>query len=333
MSQENAVMKFFETPVLLENLLPYLDSGSTLCLAQSKISCILGLLQKTTDTENGTVEWNKLVQRSLPEDFKIGWGGRGYFTRVRESYEENRAPLLTLISILKMMDDKTAANTHMLHLLDVICLKGFPDERQGYVPRNEIKIGCPRHSDHSVSPLAFLLLETVEAAFDTAIQQVAELVFIPAVWYSFEEPLLSAVAARVARQQQQMKMMKPAMVYLKTKASAEALLTLIKASAMGGDHLFPLILEGSIGAEGWAAVAEASTLAPGCVTFLTANHADSVDWMREARREDLRAIWDRMGGNKVVIVGGVRYFLTEEGRREALEKVLDNNQGHVVTSL
>ena len=85
-------MKFFETPVLLENLLPYLDSGSTLCLAQSKISCILGLLQKTTDTENGTVEWNKLVQRSLPEDFKIGWGGRGYFTRVSESYEENRAP-------------------------------------------------------------------------------------------------------------------------------------------------------------------------------------------------------------------------------------------------
>ena len=314
-------MKFFETPVLLENLLPYLDSGSTLCLAQSKISCVIGILQKTTDTENGTVEWNKLVQRSLPEDFKIGRCDiRGYFTRVRESYEENRAPLLTLISILKMMDDETAANTHMLHLLVVICLKGFPDEM-------EIKIGCPRHSDHSVSPLVFLLLETVEAAFGTAIQQVQEIDFTPVS--SFEEPLLSAVAARVARQQQQMKMMKPAGVYLKTKASTEALLTLIKASAMGGDHLFSLILEGNIGAEGWAAVAEASTLAPGCVTTLWVNQADSVDWMREARREDLRAIWDRMDveNDKLVIVGGIRYFLTEEGSREALEKVLDNNQG------
>ena len=86
------------------------------------------------------MEWNKLVQRSLTEDFKLGEDNLSdaeYDTRVHESY------LLSFISILKTMDDETAANCHMLHLLDVICEKGFPDERQR--PNMKIKIGCPRH--------------------------------------------------------------------------------------------------------------------------------------------------------------------------------------------
>ena len=317
-------MKFFRTPVLLENLLPYLDSGSTFCLVQAKISCILNLLQKTTDTETGTVQWNKLVKRSLPEDFKIDDDNLSdvvYYARVREAYDENRVSLLALISILKTMDDATAINSHMLHLLDVICEKGVPDKRQGLWrgPYMKIKIGCPRHSGHWVSPQAFLLLETVEAAFETSIQEVASIDF---PMYHFEEPLWSAVAARVARQQQQMTMMAPHVVVLRTEACAEALLTLIKASAIGG-FPFSMVLNGNIGAEGWAALAEAIKLIPG--KLLHAKSVNSVEWMREARREDLRAIWDGMGGMKWVSVGGLVYHLTEEGRREALEKLLDNN--------
>ena len=216
MSQVDAVSdtpavqcKFFANPDLMGILLPYLDSGSTLCLVQSDISCTLDLLQKST------VEWNKLVQRVLPDDLK----------------RENRVHIRTLISILRRMDDATAANSHIPNLLEAICNRGAPES--GYEKHIKLKIVGPRHSRHLVSIQGFLLLEEVEGAFQTAMQEVASCEFSADAGFSmftkaFKEPLLSALAARVARQQHQMALVTPNWVTLSNRASAEAIFTLVK---------------------------------------------------------------------------------------------------------
>ena len=69
LDQEDPVIKFFRSSDLVEKILPYLDLASILHLAESKISCTIKILQETTS------EWNKLVRRTLPEEFKIEPGG------------------------------------------------------------------------------------------------------------------------------------------------------------------------------------------------------------------------------------------------------------------
>ena len=54
--ENEAMQKFLETPVLLEKLLPYLDLGSTLTLAQSH--------QMTRHTLQDSLAWNKLIRRN-----------------------------------------------------------------------------------------------------------------------------------------------------------------------------------------------------------------------------------------------------------------------------
>ena len=95
----DAVRKFFGGPDLLEKLLPYLDASSTLHLVQSRISCLKQHLQRTS------VVWKKLVSRTLPpRDFKIGTEQTmfrlDYSKSVRESYEEKRALMVSLINLL-----------------------------------------------------------------------------------------------------------------------------------------------------------------------------------------------------------------------------------------
>ena len=148
-----AKKKFFENPVLVGCLLPYLDSGSTLRLVQSKISsCTLLLL-------TGDVEWSKLVQRLLPDDLT-----NEPFRMDRRM--DTRVHVRTLISILKRVRvrmEMPAANSHnveahILDLLEVICKRGIP----GSESRIKIKIVCPQHSGHLVSLNAFIMLEEVK---------------------------------------------------------------------------------------------------------------------------------------------------------------------------
>merc|ERR1711971_174569 len=82
-----AVREFFGDPdkkppmsPVVEKLLPYLDASSTLHLVQSGISCLKQHLQTTS------VVWRKLVNR------------------VRETFEEKRILMASLIDLLKMLD-------------------------------------------------------------------------------------------------------------------------------------------------------------------------------------------------------------------------------------
>ena len=109
--EDAAVKKFLRTPDLLEKLLPYLDAGTTLRLAQSKISCLVQHLKDYPEV------WIKMVQRTLPGDNKVEpalyWR---YWNRVRESFEGKRVKMQNLAGILKMVDDADSQVSHLRHL-------------------------------------------------------------------------------------------------------------------------------------------------------------------------------------------------------------------------
>ena len=102
-----------------------------------------------------------------------------------------------LVDILEMMDNGT--DSHLLDLLEVICEKsppdmGVPDDsHSGEVFENYIiRLGCPQHHNHYVSPLGFMLLEEIEGGFSSALQGV-ELVDIPR---SYSPELVPALGSR-----------------------------------------------------------------------------------------------------------------------------------------
>ena len=134
--------KFLETPELLEKLLPYLDPGSTLSIAQAH--------QMTRHILQGSVPWNKLIRRNSP------------------LVELEKAQ--SLGQILKLMKEP---KSNMLDLLDIICAGPFLPEQWN---SGSVRLGCPRHPDSPhLIPLGRLeLLEQVEVAFDTREQTVEE---------------------------------------------------------------------------------------------------------------------------------------------------------------
>ena len=194
---------------VVEKLLPFLDVTDTLHLHQSGTMCLLKHLQRDA------VVWKKLVLRALPENYKVEWG-YNYNTRARDALVEKRVELGSLIDILKMLEEP---NSYLLYLLQLICEKSPPDERIAVIQISNPSTG----SSYSVSSLGFMLCEEVEAAFGSAVQKVEQIELT-----CLEEPWLSALAARVSRQEQKVTNMRSETVELTNKASAEALSTLVQ---------------------------------------------------------------------------------------------------------
>ena len=277
--EDAAVKKFLQTPDLLEKLLPYLDAGTTLRLAQSKISCLVQHLKDYPEV------WIKMVQRTLPGDNKVGPAEWGYWNRVRESFEGKRVKMQNLAGILKMVDDADSQVSHLRHLLDTICVKSPPDDGTCY-----IQIGSTSHGFHLVSPLGFLLLEEVEAALGSTLQNVSRVVL--GIYLNALEPLMQALAARVVRQQQNLTRMEIKWIEVRSKEDAEAFLTLMEncetVVCTGRDGL-PLPgmqyhIRGNIEEGGWAAMARASSMAPVRLVIATR------EMMQAGKREDLKAV-------------------------------------------
>ena len=100
---------FWNTPELIERLLPYLDAESTKCLAEAH-----DLTQETLLTRDSI--WNKLLRRTFSYSKNTRWDEE----KVEEETLMPKARLLA--QILKMASDPKSLQLDLLH---VICEK-FP---------------------------------------------------------------------------------------------------------------------------------------------------------------------------------------------------------------
>ena len=143
--QTEAEIKFWKSPELLENLFPRLDLKSTLNLA-----CVLD--KESLQGGITSKVWNKLIR-----DQEYGL------------FEEARAAMKNLATILKLLQPKTQQKIFkdlLLDLLDSICERNPP-----YPAISQLQVACPRHPDpHNISPFGFLCLEEVESVLGTAEQ-------------------------------------------------------------------------------------------------------------------------------------------------------------------
>lgn len=297
--EEDGMQKLFRMPDLVDKLLSFLDATSTLCLAQSKISCVLQILQ------HKTVPWNKMVRRTISGNFKIMWSPDrdwesglldGEDRVLRESFKEKRVHLLSLVDIFKMIEGPKMHKLH--HLLDAISEK--------YASNRTLSIRLSRSwgGTRSVSPLGFLLLEEVEGSVGSALQEIVSIVSAQNEPGFLEEPLLSALASRVSRQEQKMQRVDGGWVKIGSKESAQALLTLVENTHAAGYapgytrqgaawHLLGIWMmktSGRIEAEGWAMMARALALIPNRVFGLIA----SKELVREGRSADMRTVWESL---------------------------------------
>jgi len=283
--QDSAGKKFWGSLDLVEKLLPYLDVFTIILLAESKISCTIQILQKSSAV------WTKLARRTFPGNhtWSDQWSdysssGR-YWNFVKERFEEEKIQVLHLTSILAKMDNP---KSHTLNLLEIICEKFPPIERSG---RSDffIKLVCPCHqSQHSVSPLGFLLLEEVEGAHGSAHQEVLQ-IKVPFL----KDPLMSALGSRLSKQQVKMTKMHSGPAVCWSRKNAADLFALIQNCEPTQLSVYNLHVEGNIEADGWVDLARALPL-----TVDSEDPSFSVtatrEAMKEARREDLKAVWDSL---------------------------------------
>ena len=143
----------------------------------------------------------------------------------------------------------------------------------------------------------------------------------------FVYPSLSALANRVSRQQTSMTMLTQCKeVQLTSKESAEALLTLASAGVLGRGFDC-MEISWPIEAAGWSALAKAITLVPEFLRVITVN---SVHFMTDGKREDIRRIWEKLTGDgmAVLVMDPFNVFEASEGEGlEGLEQLLDRQLG------
>ena len=292
----------------MEKLLQYMDAPSVLCLAQSKISCTLDILQKV---DNPSI-WDKFTRRSLSGDeLPVVWE-QGAF---RQAFEEQRAKVQPIIGIVKMMD-KAYSSPCTLSLLNVICRQSGRVDHFG-----KIGLAGPYQETHTVNVLGFLLLEEVEGSVGTTLQEITSIDCLP---YLGGDPrtqaglahlCLSTLASRVRRQSARLTKMVIPFVPCSTRAVARDLETLTTKSELA--TFGRIEVRGSLGVDGWSELARALSSTEVRVGQMEASR----EAMRVGRREDLKTIFESlmMFGSWLI---GLKVFW---GGFEAIERHLDGD--------
>ena len=256
-----AEVKFWNTPELAENLLSLLDPVSVLGLVQSKV-LDKQILQKSLSL----TAWNQLIRRS-----SSSYGGGPHCEGSLEKEDVKSA--VKILRLLNLEDP----SMYLLPLLDVICK---------FLPGKNMEVICPRHENpHSISGYAFLLLEEVESSFGTLLQSIKSI----SVAYLYG-PLLSAIVSRMSRQQGKVVSVRVHTIFIKNKSDAHAFTTLLQAETVS---VRILQVTGPIGEDGWQVLARALQTKPNVVVEECVSASRQV--FAEARKEDLKAIWDNQG--------------------------------------
>ena len=171
----------WQTPELVEGLLPFLDPASTLELALAH--------KKTRSILKGSRVWKSLIKRSSPVDLDV---------------------VDHLVAIMKLMKD---ARGHILDLLVSIC---DPTPDYFFLSSRSVLIHCPSHGSHYVSWARFELLERVEGAFGTSLQTVGAISLSHAGGND-----LSLIGPRLSRQREKLTSAKIDFVCVEDDVDAE----------------------------------------------------------------------------------------------------------------
>ena len=310
----SAEQKFWNTPDLVEQLLLFLDAGSTMYLAQSHRRTLQILKCKNV--------WLKLIKRSCPYDENRIWPTEG------TDLERKRTQVGFLVGILKMFDDEKSLQLELV-LLGVLCTR-FPAVSPYRPSRAQWTIvRCSYHNEsHAMSPLGFLLQEDVESGLGTSKQKIER------VWVnSLSQPLLASLSSRAGRQKEPLTLVDAIRLRLNNEGCADALSVLLKNCTYM--DLVKLDVRGNIGTDGWEALGEAlrsRVLLPWIKYVHTAREA-----LAEARVEDLRTIWNakmplELGGGPWEIQDSISYNMKflhrglEDNGWERLRQIHDMSQ-------
>ena len=297
--------KFWGTPELVDMLFPFLDVASVLRLAQSnfsseKDSLVLGVLQQA-------LVWNKLIGRSLPEN------PNDSLEHLEDNLEIKKSTIECLTEILKMFKDPVSLE---MDLLLLICKRFPPFNFCGKPQIVDVSHHLPpdQFSTGSVSPVGFALLESVESSLGSTVQKIERIqVFV------LVEPWLTAVSERAARQGSKIGKLNCGSVRCSTQEDAEAFFTLVNHCQSWSVRF--LVVRGEVGPIGWEALRKA-VCSPGAAEPLQTVDAP-LRVMIQARREDLRAIWETLSSHWTISFtdGDFEEVLVKEGPGEE-----DNNK-------
>ena len=273
LGQCEAAKKFWETPELVEKLLPFLDLGAILHLAKTN--------KMTRDILQKSCIWNQLVRRSCPMRLEHFSEENGFLRK--EELQPGFDRVRGLVAILNLLKEPM---TLLLDLLDVICERFVQNE-----PQDRFTVGCPCHSgSHSVSLPGFLLLEEAEGAFGTAVQPLVaiDLGFLGGEYGSIGELSLLAVSSRMVRQEH-ITTIDLIRIEITSRESAKAFHDLLQTRPR--IRTFLVYVYGLIGVEGWEFLARAFQFEAKLVWGLTTSKMI----LGEGRRVDIKEIWDATG--------------------------------------
>ena len=305
-----AEKKFWATPELVQQFLPYLDLNSTRVLAK--------IHQMTQNILHGKRDWEKLIQRNCPV---VGLDQTKQF-----------------VEILKTLE---GPEDHILVLLDAICESNLvikPDQF-AHFSAPKVQMGCPRHQEegrHDVSLAGFDLLEQVEGAFGTTLQTVLAIEDTPAksigagcnVPFYMSVSTFSAIGSRMSRQQKKLEF--PHIIFplldigdIEDAERFKEVMLQWKSTLLDLPPYrspYGLYVKGNIGPEGWKLLAEGLQLHPELVTFIET----SKEALDGVTKEDLRSIWDAMAQDGCFRIS---YFDVKkedgDGAWERLENLVD----------
>ena len=295
----NASKKFWETPELVEKLLPFLDHKSTYILAQAHV--------KTRNILQGSYSWNKLIRRCCPYDECEKDFPKGFPSLLQEKIKVMKY----LVAILELMRDPRPLLIDLLHL---ICER-YPPHDIHFQPErmSVVRLACPHHPEGHVTPFSgFLLLEEVESAFGSALLNIETILA-----ETLKEPSLSALSDRASRQMFKITSFSVETVIIQTKKSAEAFNALFLQVYKGISERLLLDITGEIDGEGWKALAEALHLRPNMYVWYIRTFKCVLDAGME---EDKRNFWEALGASAT-------WFVSDED--EEGYECLDKEDGEV----
>ena len=307
MSGREAETKFWKTPELVERLLSFLDARSITRLAK--------LHKLTLDLIQRPVAWDKLMRGSVSDDSKYWeWDE----PELEQFYKEDvLAQALLLVEISRMFEDPKPFQLDLLHL---ICERNPPNiEESAWINFGEevVSLACCCNQTHSVSPLAFLILDEILQTLGSAEQSV-ERVHLSRFLENWQ--WLPEIMRRAACQQEMVEEVNIGTIYIDTKQTAEFFSALIENCRKMCFNM--LEIEAEIGADGWAAIRKA--LEHQGRIFQAYEIVSTKRAMVQGGRDDMRAIWESLGQRSSWFVNKGHHWTRLESL-EMLEDELDSN--------